>query len=85
MDRLTALAKSALETWRGLSLLQQGLIGALGLVVAYLAMEAALRSARRVALAALLVVAGVAIVRLMLPESFCAVRWPSPIAALCSR
>jgi hypothetical protein len=61
------------------------LVAALGLVLASWALSAGLRLAWRLVLAALLLVAGFAVVRLSLPEAFCAARWPPPIAALCSK
>ena len=85
MDRLTVWARSGLEAFHGLSLLQLGLVGALGLGLGYWALGLGLRSIRRIALMALLLIAAVAVVRLALPDQFCAVRWPSPIASLCSR
>jgi hypothetical protein len=56
-----------------------------GFLMASWAIGAGLRLAWRLALTALLLVAGLAVVRLSLPEAFCAVRWPTPIATLCSR
>jgi hypothetical protein len=44
-----------------------------------------LRSIRRAVLTALLLIAAVAAVRRVLPGPFCAIRWPSPIDASCSR
>jgi hypothetical protein len=85
MDRLTAWARTGLEAFHGLSLLQLCLGGALGLGLGYWALGVGLGFVRRAALAALLVIAVVAVVRLALPSTFCAVRWPHPISALCSR
>ena len=85
MDRLTAWARNGLEVFHGLSLLQLCLVGALGLGLGYWVLGLGVRFIRRAALTALLAIAVVAVVRLALPGPFCAVRWPSPIAALCSR
>ena len=76
---------NGLETLHGLSLLQMCLIGALALGLAYWVLATGLRSIRRAALIALLLVAAAAVFRLCFPELFCAVRWPSPIAGFCSR
>jgi hypothetical protein len=85
VERLTAWARSGLEALHGLSLLQLCLIGALVLGLGYWALGIGLRSIRRAALTILMLVVAVAVVRLCFPEAFCLVRWPSPIAALCSR
>jgi hypothetical protein len=85
VDRLTTWARNGLEAFHGLSLLQLCLVGALGLGLGYWALGLGFRFIRRAALAALLTIAVVAVVRLALPETFCAVRWPHPIAALCPR
>jgi len=85
VDRLTAWARSGLEAFHGLSLLQLCLVGALGLGLGYWALSLGFRFIRRAALTALLAIAVVAVVRLVFPGQFCAVRWPSPIAVMCSR
>jgi hypothetical protein len=85
MDRLTAWARSGLEAFHGLSLLQLCLIAALGLGLGYWALGLGLRSIRRAALTTLLLIAAVAVARLALPGPFCAVPWPYPIGALCPR
>ena len=85
MDRLTDWARSGVEAFHGLSLLQLGLLAALGLGLGYWVLGVGLRSSRRSVLTALLRVATVAVVRLVLPGPFCSVRWPSPIDAFCSR
>ena len=85
MDRLTAWAPTGIEAFYGLSLLQLCLVSALGLGLAYWALGTGLGFVRRTAMMALLVIAVVAVVRLALPSTFCAVRWPHPISALCSR
>jgi hypothetical protein len=85
VDRLTAWARSGLEAFHGLSLLQLCLVGALGLGLGYGTLGLGFRFIRRAALTALLCIAVVVVVRLALPGQFCAVRWPSPIAALCAR
>jgi hypothetical protein len=85
VDRLTAWARSGLEAFHGLSLLQLCLVGALGLGLGYWALGLGFRFIRRAALTALLAIAVVAVVRLAFPGPFCAIRWPYPIAALCSR
>ena len=85
VDRLTDWARSGVEAFHGLSLLQLGLLAALGLGLGYWVLGVGLRSIRRAVLMALLLIAAVAVVRLVLPGPFCTVRWPSPINALCSR
>ena len=85
MDDLTTVAARALAAWNALSLLQQGLVGAVGLALAYRLLGAGFRSARRVVLIAVALVAVMAAARIGFPETFCAVRWPPPAAALCSR
>jgi hypothetical protein len=85
VDRLTDWGRSGVEAFHGLSLLQLGLLAALGLGLGYWIFGVALRSIRGVVLTALLLIAAVAAARLVLPGPFCAVRWPSPISALCSR
>ena len=85
MDRLADWARRGVEALHGLSLLQLGLLAALGLGLGYWLLGVGLRSIRRAVLTALLLIAAVAAARLVFPGSFCAVRWPSPIDALCSR
>jgi hypothetical protein len=85
VDRLTDWGRSGVEAFHGLSLLQLGLLAALGLGLGYWVLGVGLRSIRRAVLTALLLIAAVAAARLVLPGPFCAVRWPSPINALCSR
>jgi hypothetical protein len=84
VERLAAWARSGLEALHGLSFLQLCLVGALALGLGYWALGIGLRSIRRAALTALLLVLAVAAVRLCFPAAFCSVRWPSPIAVLCS-
>ena len=85
MDYLTTVAARALAAWNALSLLQQGLVGAIGLALAYWLLGAGFRSARRVVLIAVALVAVLAVARIGFPEAFCAVRWPAPVAVLCGR
>jgi len=85
VDRLADWARRGVEALHGLSLLQLGLLAALGLGLGYWLLGVGLRSIRRAVLTALLLIAAVAAARLVFPGSFCAVRWPSPIDALCSR
>ena len=85
MDRLAEWARRGVEAFHGLSLLQLGLLAALALGLGYWVLAAALRSIRRAVLTALLLIAAFAVVQFVFPGSFCAVRWPSPIDALCSR
>ena len=83
MDRLTDWARRGVEAFHGLSLLQLGLLAALGLGLGYWVLGVGLRSIRRTILTVLLLIAAVAAVRLVLPGPFCAVGWPSPIDTLC--
>jgi hypothetical protein len=85
MDRLPAWGRTGLEAFHGLSLLQLCLVGALGLGLGYWALGLGFRFIRRAALTALLVIVAVSVVQLAFPGPFCAIRWPYPIAALCSR
>jgi hypothetical protein len=85
VDRLIAWARSGLEIFHGMSILQVGLIAALGLGLFYWALGIGLGSIRRIALTALVLMAAFVVARLILPGSFCAVDLPSLIAALCSR
>jgi hypothetical protein len=85
VGRLTEWARSGGEAFHGLSLLQLGLLAALGLGLGYWVLGVGLRSIRRAVLMALLLIAAVAAVRLAFPGPFCALRWPSPINAVCSR
>jgi hypothetical protein len=85
VDHLTAWARSGLEAFHGLSLLQLCLVGALGLGLGYWALGLGFRFIRRAALPALLAIAAVAVVQLAFPGPFCAIRWPYLIAALCSK
>ena len=85
MDHLIAWARSGLEIFQGMSVLQVGLIAALGLGLFYWVLGIGLRSIRHIAMTALVLMAALVVARLALPEPFCAVRWPSVIAALCSR
>lgn len=70
--------------WQGMSGLQQAAAAAVGLMLAYLVAATALRWLWALAVVVVLVVAAAGIARLGMPDTFCAVRWPSPIAALCS-
>ena len=85
MDYLTTVAARALAAWTALSLLQQGLVGAIGLALAYWLLGAGFRSARRVVLIAVALVAVMAAARIGFPDAFCAVHWPPPVAGLCGR
>jgi hypothetical protein len=85
VDRLADWARRGVEAFHGLSLLQLGLLAALGLGLGYWVLGVGLRSIRRAVLMALLLIAAVAVARLVFPGPFCAVRWPSPIDSLCSR
>jgi hypothetical protein len=85
VEHLTSWATSGLAALHGLSLLQLGLLGALGLGLCSWVLGMGLRSVRRAVQTALLLIAAVAVMRLCFPETFCTVRWPSPIASLCSR
>ena len=59
MDRLTDWARSGVEAFHGLSLLQLGLLASLGLGLGYWVLGVGLRSMRRAVLTALLLVAAV--------------------------
>ena len=85
MDRLTTWARNGFEAFNGLSLLQLCLVGALGLGLGYWALGLGVRFIRLAALTGLLTIAIVAVVRLALPGTFCALGWPHPISALCSK
>jgi hypothetical protein len=85
VDRLIDWARSGLEILNGMSVLQLALIAALGLGLFYWALGIGLRSIRSVALTTLVLTVVLVVARLTLPGPFCAVRWPSLIAAMCSR
>jgi hypothetical protein len=85
VERLAAWGRNGWEAFHGLSLLQLCLIGALGLGLGYWALGLGFRFIRRAALTALLAIAVLAVMRLAFPGTFCAVRWPYPISALCPR
>ena len=85
MDRLADWARRGAEALHGLSLLQLGLLAALGLGLGYWVLGVGLRSIRRAVLMAMLLIAAVAVARLVFPGPFCTVRWPSPIDTLCAR
>jgi hypothetical protein len=85
VDRLNAWARSGLEALQGLSVLQVLFIAVLGLGLGYWAIGIAVRSLRSAALAFLVLIAALALVRLCFPETFCSIRWPSFVAAACSR
>ena len=85
MEHLVTWGRSGLEALGGLSVLQVGLLVALGLGLFYWALDVGLRSIRTVTLTGLLLVAALAVARLSMPETFCDFRWPAPIAALCNR
>jgi hypothetical protein len=70
--------------WESMTGLQQAAVTAIGLMLAYLVATTALRWLWALAVVAVLVVAAGGIAKLSMPNTFCAVRWPSPIAALCS-
>ena len=85
MEHLISWARSGLEALGGSSILQVCMIAALGLGLFYWALGLGLRSIRRAVLPALLLIVALAVLRLTLPELFCGVRWPTPIADLCRR
>jgi hypothetical protein len=70
--------------WKGMSGLQQAAVAAVGLMLAYWVATTALRWLWALVVVAVLVVAAGGIAKLSMPNTFCAVRWPSPIVALCS-
>ena len=85
MERFSTYMERGLAAWHALNLLQQCLVGAVGLTVGYLVLEGLLRSARGVATTAFVLVVATAVVRLCFPATFCAVSWPSLMAVLCPR
>src|SRR5260221_14701098 len=71
VDRLTDWARTGVGAFHGLSLLQLGLLAALGLGLGYGVLGVGLRSIRRAVLMALLLIAAVAGGRRGFPRPFC--------------
>lgn len=84
MEYLSALASQVMTAWQGLSLLQQAIVGALGLLVGYWVIRALMRSALRILMAVALMVAVLAAVRAWFPDALCGVSWPSQLTWICS-
>ena len=72
-----------IETLRQLNLLQLLLLAAVLLPIAYWALGAGIRFAQRTALVVALLLVALVALRLLFPESVCAIPWPSPLARLC--
>lgn len=80
--------EAAMSTWNGLTVPQQMLVGGLGLLLACWIISAAMSLVARwlVAMAAVVVLAVAmgSTFKLTMPDTFCSIRWPAPIAALCT-
>ena len=83
LEYLSALASQAMAAWQGLSLLQQAIVGALGLLVGYWVIRALMRAALRITMAVALLVAVAATLRAWFPKALCGVPWPSQLAWIC--
>ena len=80
--------EAALSTWNSLTAPQQMLVGAVGILLACWFISAALSLLARwflvMATVAVLAVAMGGTFKLAMPDTFCSIRWPAPIAALCT-
>jgi uncharacterized membrane protein YkgB len=85
MDFLTEFAGRWLTIWNGLSALQQILVGAVGALLGYLLLRTLVRSIAGIAMGLLIFIVAFVALRLVMPDTFCAVRWPAPIASMCAR
>jgi len=85
MDFITDLVQRFLPFWRGLNETEQVLVGAAGVVLAYLLLKSFLRALPGLAMVILLAVTGLVALRLAMPEAFCSVQWPAAVAFVCGR
>jgi len=72
-----------IETLRQLNLLQLLLLGAVALPLAYWVLGAGFRLAHRAVLMIALLVVALVVLRLLFPESVCALPLPWPLMRLC--
>ena len=84
MEYLSALVSQAMTAWQGLSLLQQAIVGALGLLIGYWLIKALMRSALRIVMVVALLVAVLAAARAWFPNALCGVSWPSQLSWISS-
>ena len=85
MEFLHSMAARGLAVWFELSQFQQLIVGAVGALLGYLILGPIMRSLGRLAMLGLILVVAFATFRIVFPESICAVRWPAPIASMCSK
>ena len=85
MEFLHAMASRGLTVWTELSQFQQIIAGVVGALLGYLILSSIVRSLGRIAMIGLILVVAFATLRIVLPEFTCAVRWPAPIASMCSQ
>ena len=85
MELLHAMAARGLAVWTELSQFQQIIVGAVGALLGYLILRSIVRSLGRLAWIGLILVVAIVALRVVLPGTLCAVRWPAPIASMCSK
>ena len=85
MEFLHAMVARGLTVWTELSQFQQIIVGAVGALLGYLILSLIMRSLGRMAWIGLILVVAFATLRIVLPEFTCAVRWPAPVASMCSK
>jgi len=85
MELLHAMAARGLTVWTHLSQFQQIIVGAVSALLGYLILSSIVRSLGRMAWIGLILVVAFVALRIVLPDTLCAVRWPAPIASMCSK
>jgi hypothetical protein len=85
MDFLHAMAARGLAVWSQLSQVHQIIVGAVAALLGYLILGPIMRSLGRIAMLGLILVVAFATLRIVLPDIACVVRWPAPIASMCSK
>ena len=85
VEFLHAMASRGLALWTELSQVQQIIVGAVGALLGYLVLSSIVRSLGRMAWIGLILVIAFAALRIALPDTLCTVRWPAPIASMCSK
>ena len=68
---------------RGLNETEQMLVGAAGVVLAYLLLRSLARAIPGLAMGVLVLVIGLVGLRLAMRETFCSVQWPAVVAFMC--
>ena len=85
MEFLHTMVARGFTVWTELSQFQQIIVGAVGALLGYLILSSIVRSLGRIAMIGLILVAAFAALRIALPDTLCTVRWPAPIASMCSK